>query len=318
MPTSRITRRRALALGGGATAGSLLTGVPLGASALARSGRVLSQHGRLPAAGIQKIVQAQGMVSNGVLSIDIARSDIGKVKGPLGVTFTPSFEIDGTLTFQPLGDDLAFFNGDLPLKADETDRFIDALIANGLTFQAFHQHYTEMRPQIWFIHWRGVGRPLDLAVAVHNVLKATSTPLPQTMPSKPKTPLDAKRLAKILHGDAQVGDDGVVTVSISRRDRIVIGGVKASPDANISTDVEFKPLASSGASAAAGPDFSMTGTEVQPVVSLMRKQGWHVGCLYNQETSESPQLYFSHMLKTGDAYALASEIRLGLDKTASD
>lgn len=58
-----------------------------------------------------------------------------KVKGPLGVTFTPSFEIDGTLTFQPLGDDLAFFNGDLPIKADETDHFIDALIANDLIFQ---------------------------------------------------------------------------------------------------------------------------------------------------------------------------------------
>jgi hypothetical protein len=59
-----------------------------------------------------------------------------KVKGPLGVTFTPWFEIDGTLTFHPLGDDLAFFNGDLPLKADETDHFIDALIANGLIFLA--------------------------------------------------------------------------------------------------------------------------------------------------------------------------------------
>jgi hypothetical protein len=40
------------------------------------------------------------------------------------------------LTFQPLGDDLAFFNGDLPIKADETDHFIDALIANDLIFQA--------------------------------------------------------------------------------------------------------------------------------------------------------------------------------------
>ncbi len=61
----------------------------------------------------------------------------------------------------------------------------------------------------------------------------------------------------------------------------------------------------------------MIGPEVQPVVAAMRKQGWFVGCLYNQETDETPQLYFSHMLKTGNAYALAAEIRKGLDLTNS-
>jgi hypothetical protein len=318
MSASHITRRRALAWGGGTAAGSLLAGVPFGASAATASPRVLKQHGKLPADEIQKIVRAQGTVSNGVLSIDIERSDIGDVKGPLGVTFTSSFEIDGTLTFEPLGDDLAFFNGDLPLKPQETDAFIDALIANGLTFQAFHQHYIEMSPQIWFIHWRGVGAPLKLAAAVHNVLKATATPLPQTMPSDPKSPLDAKRLGKILRGDAQIGSDGVVTVSVKRRNTIIIGGVHASPDSNIATDIEFKPRSAKGSQADVGPDFSMTGSEVQPVVALMRKQGWFVGCLYNQETEETPQLYFSHMLKTGDAYTLAAEIRLGLDKTNSE
>ena len=55
-----------------------------------------------------------------------------------------------------------------------------------------------------------------------------------------------------------------------------------------------------------------------PVVSLMRGAGWQVHCLYNQETAESPQLYFSHMLKTGDVYELAAEIRKGLDLTHAD
>lgn len=73
-----------------------------------------------------------------------------------------------------------------------------------------------------------------------NVFKATSTPLPQKSPSKPKTPFDAKRLAKILHGDAQVGNDGVVTVQVLRRDRIVIDGIHVSPEANISTNVQFQ------------------------------------------------------------------------------
>ena len=54
-----------------------------------------------------------------------------------------------------------------------------------------------------------------------------------------------------------------------------------------------------------------------PVVTVMRSQGWFQGCLYNQETNEYPQLYFAHMLKVGDAYTLAQEIRRGLDLTAA-
>ncbi len=47
----------------------------------------------------------------------------------------------------------------------------------------------------------------------------------------------------------------------------------------------------------------------------MRSQGWEINCLYNQETDEQPQLYFSHDYKVGDAYALAAEVRRGLDVT---
>lgn len=319
-PNVPVSRRRALALGGGLAAGGLLPAVTAG-TAVARGtngGSHPHQHGKLPVKEIERIVQAQGTVSSGVLSISVDRTDMPKVAGPLGVTFTPSFELDGTLTFQPMGDHYAFFNGNTPaLRADECDPVIDAIIANGLIFEAFHQHYIETKPNVWFIHWRGHGDPRKLARGAHNVLKATKVPLPQKMPSHPKTPLDPKRLASILHGSAQVGDGGVVTVTVDRTDKIIIDGIQASPGANISTDIEFKPLSASGSRAAAGPDFSMTSSEAQPVVKLMRKQGWFVACFYNQETNEHPQLYFSHMLKTGDAYALAHEIRRGLNLTAA-
>jgi Domain of Unknown Function (DUF1259) len=314
-----ISRRRALALGGGlATSGVLSGALPLTGAATARELRAQdSKPGKLPVKKIEEIVRAEGTVTNGVLGIEIERQDIGDVAGPLGVMFTPAFEINGTLTFQPLGRGRAFYNGDIALKPEETNPVIDAIIANGLIFQAFHQHYIETNPNVWFIHFRGEGESLTLARAIHNVLKVTSTPLPQTMPSNPTTPLDPDRLASILHGDAQVGDEGVVTVTIGRTDTIVIDGIKISPEANIPTEVQFKPLSSSGPSAAVGPDFSMKSSEVQPVVSLMRQLGWFQGCLYNQETNEHPQLYFDHMLKTGNAYALAREIRRGLNLTAA-
>jgi hypothetical protein len=310
-----------MAVGGGLAAGGLLsTALPMSdASATPRTaGPVRHQHGRLPVKQIERILHAEGTVSKGVLGIDISRDDIGKVKGPRGVTFTPAFEINGTLTFEPLGDHRAFFNGDLALKPHECNRFIDAIIANGLTFQAFHQHYIETHPNVWFIHWRGEGHPLHLAHAVKNVLDVTSTPFPQKPPAHPHTSLHPKRLASILHGSAEVGDEGVVTVTVDRSDKIVIHDVEASPEANIYTEVQFKPLSSSGSHAAVGTDFAMRAGEVMPVVSLMRRHGWFQGCLYNQETNEHPQLYFDHMLKVGDAYELAHQVRRALNLTKSE
>jgi hypothetical protein len=319
--SSPVTRRRALAIGGGLAASAVSAGaLPLSAAARDRRDArgVRKQHGKLPVDRIERILHAKGKVSKGVLSIDIDRDDIGDVAGPIGVTFTPAFEINGTLTFEPLGDHYAFFNGDLALKPDECNPFIDAIIANGLKFQAFHQHYIGTTPNVWFIHWRGEGEPLGLARAVKKVLDVTSTPFPQMPPAHPTTPLNPHRLASILHGSAEVGDEGVVTVTVDRKNRIIIDDIEVSPESNIYTEVQFKPLSSTGSHAAGGPDFGMLASEVMPVVTLMRRQGWFQGCLYNQETNEHSQLFFDHMLKTGDAYTLAAEIRRGLDLTNSD
>jgi len=311
---SGLTRRRALALGGGALGGLMAAGP---GSAAARTRSVRKQRGRLPSKRIQQIVGAEGSLSSGVLGIEIARTDIGRVMGPQGVTFLPSFQIHGDLSFQPLGANRAFLNGDLALKASELNPVIDAIHANGLTFQAMHQHFFDLRPMVWFIHFRGEGDPETLAGAARKVIDATSTRLPQKSPARPRTPLDPEALGRTLHGTAEAGEDGVVTVTVSRRDRIVIDGVEVSPEANISANIEFLPLDAGGSRAAAAPDFSMTAGEVGPVTRAMRAAGFEIGCLYNQETGEHPQLYFAHMISTGDPQELAVKIRSGLDLTRS-
>jgi hypothetical protein len=298
----------------------MTAGVPFAPSALAAAARTRHEgHGdeSLPVKRIEEVIGIDGTVSKGVLEISVGRSDIGPVSGPLGVTFTAAFEVHGDLYFQPLGDGQALLNGDLALLPEETNPFIAAVLQQGLTFQAFHQHLVEMNPQVWFVHFRGVGDPLALAKAVRVAIDVTKTPLPQSSPMNPTTPFDPDKLASILHGDAQVGEEGVVSVSVSRKHGVRLGGVHAKPETGISTSIEFKPLGN-GANAAVVPDFSMTADEVVPVVQRMQGLGWFQGCLYNQETDEHPQLYFDHMLKTGDAYALAHEIRTGLDLTDSE
>jgi hypothetical protein len=81
-----ISRRAAL-LGGGAAVGGLVAAGPLVSAAAGRTPGVRKQSGKLPSKEIEKILELEGSVSNGVLSIDVSRNDLGKVRGPLGVEF---------------------------------------------------------------------------------------------------------------------------------------------------------------------------------------------------------------------------------------
>jgi hypothetical protein len=313
-----VPRRQALQLGAALAGGLLLP--PLASAHNQDSGNTDSERGKidpLPVSKIEQIIEAQGSVSNGVLNIPIGREDIGHVLGPEGAVFTAAFELHGDLYFQPLRGGRALLNADLALLPQEVNPFISKLLSVGLVFQAYHQHLIDMNPQVWFVHFRGVDTPERLAWRAKAAISTTATPFPQTQPSHPTTPLDADRLASILHGTAEVGDEGVVTVDVSRRHSVRLDGVIARPETGISTSIEFKPLG--GSQAVVVPDFSMTSDEVVPVVELMLNDlKWFQGCLYNQETDEHPQLYFDHMLKAGDAYDLAREIRRGLDKTDSE
>jgi hypothetical protein len=245
------------------------------------------------------------------LQIEIDRDDIPGVHKE-GVPVKPAFQINGTACFQALSDGSVMLNGDLAFKPQELNPAIDQMLRHGLVWQAMHQHLWGLQPMVWFMHFRGRGSASKLAEAVRAVLSVTSTPLPQAPPQHPATPLDAGRLSKIIGQPATVGASGVVTIDVPRRDRIILGGVRISPELNVFTPVGFQPLG--GSQAVVVPDFGMTASEIQKVTAVMRAQGWEQDCLYNQETDEQPQLYFDHMFKIGDAYQLAQEVRRGLDQ----
>ena len=107
----------------------------------------------------------------------------------------------------------------------------------------------------------------------------------------------------------------MLQIVVPRTDKITLGGMAIKPALNVSSNISIQPL--DAGMAAAAPDFAMKSDEVRPVLTTMRRHGWAVHCLYNQETAESPQLYFAHMMKTGEPIALAREIREGLDRTAT-
>lgn len=307
------TRTR-YAIGGTAVAGALAA--LLGPAGAMSAGVARHAADPLPVTRMERALRADGQVSkSGVLEVDVNRSDLHVVGGTPARPFRDGFQIQHETYFQSLAGGRAIVNGDFALRPREIQPVIDAIQRNHLVFQAEHQHLYDAVPMVWFVHFRGVGAPVTLAEEVHAVMAETSTPLPQRSPSHPTTPLPAGKIARILGGDATVGDNGVLTVSVPRTDHVTLGGVRIDPDLGVSTQIQFEPLGDGRAVAV--PDFGMTAGEIPAVTRTMRAYKWEDGCLYNQETAETPQLYFSHMYKTGDPVMLAHQIRAGLNRMAT-
>jgi Domain of Unknown Function (DUF1259) len=314
-PTRGTSRRDALRLGGAAVGGLVAAGpllaVTASADAATGDSGSAAAAARLPVAEIEAIIRAKGTFANGVLNIEIDRDDIPNVKKE-GVPIKPAFEINGNLCFQALPDGSVMFNGDLAFKAEELNPAIDQIISHGLQFQAEHQHLFGLNPMVWFMHMRGRGTARALAKGCAAILSVTSTPLPQAPPKHPTTPLDPGRLAKIIGAPATVGASGVVSFQIPRRNPITLGGVRISPFLNVYIPIDFQPLGAQ--QAVVVPDFGQVAAEIDRLDRTMRGLGWEINCLYNQETDEQPQLYFSHDFKVGNAYQLAAEVRRGLEQ----
>jgi hypothetical protein len=306
VPSTEISldRRRVLMVGAGLAAGL---------ASLRHPGAALAEQeaSGLPVKRIEEILQTEGHVSDGVLSLGLNRDDL-TVTGA-GIPFKPAWQLNHEFAMQSIGKGKAILTGELTLLGREANPVIDQLVKQGLKFQALHQHFLDLSPQVFHIHFRGIGEPVALAHAVAAVVGATGTPLPQKSKPDAKTSLDKDRLEKILGGSAEIEDDGVVVVSVARKDTIVLDGVRLKPDMGVSHTVAFQPL-DDGRTAVA-PDFALIASEVNGVMRVMRAQGFDVHCLYNQETAETPQLYFSHQLAVGDAYKLAQAVRKGIEAT---
>ena len=303
-----MSRRKALTLGG-RIAGGL---VAASSSPFFAPGRTFASDSSLPVKEIEEIMETTGKVMNGVLTIDLERTDL-HVIGPQGIPFKPAFELLHEFHFQPLGDGRAFLNGDMTVLPHEANPIIDRIFAGGLVFQALHQHFMDEHPQTFHPHFRGIGDPIHLAQAAISMVKATGTPLPQSQPEHPTTPLPAEQLAHILGGTAEVGGEGVVTVSIPRAETIFVAGVALKPEMGVEVTVAFEPLDDNGFAACA-PDYALIASEVNPALKEARRQGFEVHCLYNQETAEEPQLFFSHNIAKGNAIDLARRVSRVLDK----
>jgi hypothetical protein len=311
-----LSRRRALKLGAFVTGGLLagpLADRPMYGSDSPDSSPEDTTPSHSEQDTIEDILDAEGTASNGIFSVEIDRDDITDVTLH-DVPITPSFQLNGTACFQRVSGGQVMLNGDMCLKAEELNPFILKLIQHNVVFQAQHQHMYDFDPMVWFVHYRMVGLVGTVAKALKAALNVTSTPFPQSQPSNPTTPLPVDELSAILGASPEVGADGVVVFNIPRKEPIKLGGITVNPYLNVAHQIAFEPY-KGGHHAAAIPDFALLASEVNNVIGYMQSKVFDTGCLYNQETDEQPQLYFSHNFKWGDSVTLAREIRTALNMT---
>lgn len=289
-----ISRRRAIALGGATVGGLVVASSPLFTSRL--DARAKGSGGDLPVHEIERILETPGTVTGTVLSITQDRDDIhATVFGTYPVL--PAWALSNEFHFEPIGGGRAALDGEITVLEEEVTPVIDRLVEADLEVMALHNHLTQMRPVVWYIHYTGFGDAIALAHGSIAAVRETHTPLPQRPPKHPETPLDVDALERILGGTAMVQDQGVVEVDVARKETITVAGVVFDPDMGVQVQLYFEPL--DGHRAAIHAELACVAAEVPAVVRGLRAQDFVVTASHHHEIGEHPQLYFVHAFGAG-------------------
>src|SRR6516225_3056031 len=111
--------------------------------------------------GVLKTLGKQGDFKDGVLKINIPRSDL-KVTIDGIATPTP-FGFGGWLAMTKGNAGMDVMMGDLVLQEDEVNPVMSALLDHGLEVTAVHNHFFFESPRIFYMHVHGHGMAADLA-----------------------------------------------------------------------------------------------------------------------------------------------------------
>src|SRR5262249_10701133 len=109
---------------------------------------------------------------------------------------------------------------------------------------------------------------------------------------------------------------GVYQIGVPRTDAISEDGTRLEPvgPLGVATAINFQTTG--GGKAAITGDFVLVGSEVNPVIKVLRESGIEMTALHSHMLTEQPRLFFMHFWANDDALKLARGLRSALDKTA--
>jgi len=255
--------------------------------------------------------------SDGVFKIELPRTDI-KNATIFGIHVEPDFALEGEVTFQR--SDGGAMKFEVVLLDQEVNPFLSAWFAQDVkppteVFTALHNHYLGDSPQIRFVHGFGTGDPVKLARALYKALsQSTKTPFGHGEEPPGNPGFDAKRVADIIGGEGEL-TNGILTVSVERKETFKQRGVKLKPAMEIESMFKFQSIG--GGKVATNDEFVLLKDEVDAVARALRKRGFMVTALHNHELDIQPELYYIHSWATGSPTDLARDIHAVLELTKS-
>jgi hypothetical protein len=318
-----VTRREALLAGAGmmGTLAALSSGFsPVFAAparARTRAATSAAAHDDQEWQQVAAVFGTQGMVENGVLSIEIPRTDIHATV--FGVPANPDAIFEHEFTFQHT-DNGAIVKYEFVVLDEEANPVLDALFARrdqlppGITIlNALHNHWLEIKPDVKYMHGTARNDALTIARALRAALDRTATPLGMSSGSG-NTGLPNEQIAQIIGGTPTV-DDHVLKVDVDRKEKIEELDVELKPEMQVHHETIFQPIG--GGRAAMYTEYILLPEEVHAVAREMREHDQNVTAVHNHELVIHPRFYWFHSFGTGDPLDLARAARAALKHTNS-
>jgi Domain of Unknown Function (DUF1259) len=108
---------------------------------------------------VGEVFGREGKVKDGVIQYSFPRKESVTLKG---TELPPMVGLTTTINFQP-GKDETATTGTFVLGENEVNPVVRSLRANGIEVTAVHRHLNGEEPRVFFLHFWGVGQPIQLA-----------------------------------------------------------------------------------------------------------------------------------------------------------
>jgi Domain of Unknown Function (DUF1259) len=264
--------------------------------------------------GVEAAFGRKGVPQVGdVMRFNFPRTDLAVTVGAVAVK--PALALGSWVAFLPTGNGQAMAMGDLVLLDAEVAPVMSALQADGVEQTALHNHLLNETPHVMYMHIVGQGDPAKIAATIRSALSKSATPLGASpAAAAPSAELDTAGIARALGVPGRLNGT-VYQFTVPRNETILEMGHQLPPSMGVATAINFQPTGA-GLAAITG-DFVLRGSEVNPVIRELRKNGIQPTGLHSHLIDEEPRLYFMHFWANGDAIALAKGLRAALDATNS-
>ena len=260
--------------------------------------------------GLNNIFGKKGTVQGMVYRITYPRSDLKVKINEFSVA--PGLALTSWIGLLFMGNE-SMMMGDLVLLDTEEAAVVSKLVSSGLSITAIHNHLTNERPAIKYIHFSGSGYPLKLAGSIKSVLAITGTPLTPSAAQQPMTSPDWSKVEAIL-GKTGKHNDQILSYSFPRKEKLMESGMEMPPSIGMATGINFQM---DGNTVGITGDFVLLANEVNPVVKTLTENGITVTAIHNHMLFDDPRLFMMHFWAVGDPEKLAIGLKAAMDRTNS-